>query len=657
MYNLGVNMYKKSRYMFKKFLVSLLIIALLSTCSGYYNIISKAAEAVSEVDINLQTDINNQTISEDTTQDSYDIEAEIVKELPEERTEYSTVWVNDDGSYTARFYSSPVRYKDDNNNLVDIDSSLIVLKDDNKNIDNATYDYTTKATEVKTYLPSVISKENPVLVSFEDYSVKLVPIEYSETAKQSLKENTLSSKNAAELVNSQPTDLYDKTSEKATSLKYSGLKDSINSSVDIEYIPLNEGVKENIILNSVPESNKFSFWLEINNAYPEMTEYGAILFKDNKTKEEIGAIPAPYMFDSSEDTAYSTDVHYELAEAEGGYILTVVVSEEYLNCTDRVYPVTIDPTVTFEGNDEVRDVYIKSGYPNTNFYSSDTRLMPVGYGSELISRTLVKFPGLQSAISGKIIRAAGFHAKEHDNSSTFCNVKVWRITESWASNTVTWNNRPSISDFSNDIETNTGSAWHLWSVTELVAKWANGQWSNYGLMMRATVENSSNYDDYYGSRTTSTDYRPYLNVNYENPSTLNYATVIDSPDTGTNAGYSEAEISFSKVTGAYNYYLNITGTDGGSTITRDITSECMDEDTNFTWNSIGRTIFEGYIGFPNSSENVLNGSGDYVLSVKAVNSCNVGVNSNTETLSLPDNTAPEAVSSVSIDSAEIDSID
>ncbi len=647
MYNLGVNMYKKSRYMFKKFLVSLLIIALLSTCSGYYNIISKAAEAVSEVDINLQTDKSDQTISEDTAQDSSDIEAEIVKELPEERTEYSTVWLNDDGSYTARFYSSPVRYKDDNNNLVDIDSSLIVLKDDNKNIDNSTYDYSTKATEVKTYLPSVISKENPVLVSFKDYNVKLIPIEYSETAKQSLKENTLSSKNAAELVNSQVTDLYDKISEKVTGLKYSGAKDSINSSVDIEYIPLNEGVKENIILNSVPESNKFSFWLEINNAYPEMTEYGAILFKDNKTKEEIGAIPAPYMFDSSEDTAYSTDVHYELTEAESGYILTVVVSEEYLNCTDRVYPVTIDPTVTFEGNDEVRDVYIKSGYPNTNFYSSDTRLMPVGYGSELISRTLVKFPGLQSTISEKIIRAAGFHAKEHDNSSTFCKVKVWRITESWASNTVTWNNRPSISDFSNDIETNTGSDWHLWSVTELVGKWASGDWSNYGLMMRATVENSSNYDDYYGSRTTATDYRPYLNVNYENPSTLAEPVITSA---GVSSGVYDVDLTFTKVTGASKYYLNITGTgENGLTKTIDLSGEdvtLIDNGSTYTWSTAYNdpALSEEYGGFPNSSaDTILNGDGGYKFSIKAVNAYDTGVNSNEKTIYLDDNTAPNEV--------------
>lgn len=46
-------MYKRSRQTFKKFLVSLLIMALLTTCSGFYNIAAKAAEAINEIDINL----------------------------------------------------------------------------------------------------------------------------------------------------------------------------------------------------------------------------------------------------------------------------------------------------------------------------------------------------------------------------------------------------------------------------------------------------------------------------------------------------------------------------------------------------------------------------------------------------------------------------
>ena len=80
---------------------------------------------------------------------------------------------------------------------------------------------------------------------------------------------------------------------------------------------------------------------------------------------------APYeMFD--DNGVFSNDVEYTIAEAKGGYVLTVTASASWLNDAKRVYPVTVDPTLVKGGNNaaQVSDVYITEEYPaqNTNTY-------------------------------------------------------------------------------------------------------------------------------------------------------------------------------------------------------------------------------------------------------------------------------------------------
>ena len=136
----------------------------------------------------------------------------------------------------------------------------------------------------------------------------------------------------------------------------------------------------------------------------------------------------PYMFDSSVDGGYSEDLSYSIEpidKVNDTYKLVLTVSKEYLEDEKRVYPVTIDPTYTANTSTKFKDVYIESGYPTTNFYSSSVRKMPIGYGStDKICRTLLKFDGLQSAIKNNYISSATLKLYEWTNSKPFAKVQV-----------------------------------------------------------------------------------------------------------------------------------------------------------------------------------------------------------------------------------------
>ena len=55
-------------------------------------------------------------------------------------------------------------------------------------------------------------------------------------------------------------------------------------------------------------------------------------------------MPAPYMYDASGKT--SEDVQYKVEQIdEGEYVLYVAPDAEWINSEDRIFPVTVDPTV------------------------------------------------------------------------------------------------------------------------------------------------------------------------------------------------------------------------------------------------------------------------------------------------------------------------
>ena len=120
----------------------------------------------------------------------------------------------------------------------------------------------------------------------------------------------------------------------------------VNEGVDIQYIMNTNGVKENIIITKKQKDYSFKFEYKVRGVELRTSEDGDKLeFYSTRNNKVEFTIPAPYMFDAN--NIKSTDVHYEVENFfNGTYIVKVVASKNWINSKDRLFPISIDPSLT-----------------------------------------------------------------------------------------------------------------------------------------------------------------------------------------------------------------------------------------------------------------------------------------------------------------------
>ncbi len=458
-----------------------------------------------------------------------------------------TVFEQPDGSETIQVYTGNVRKEDENGELTDIDNSLEQVKEDGE------ISYTNVNGFVDITLPETLASETPIKVENGADSIKFMPAFGSayipEEGEDGENNNEEDSNNpdadsfeyyeeietediieiegteelaSNEVIEEEVPDLYGGKEEKQTGIKY----ETPDDDVFIEYLPIDSGVKENIILEDIPDTNVFSFIIKAKGQYLEKQQRG-IVFKDINTDKVKGTIQEPFMTDSSEteDQGYSEDLEYSIStidEDKGIFQVDLTVGREYLEDKNRVYPVYIDPTYTANTKDKLRDAYVLSKHSGTNYYSNGVTQMCIGYGSkDGVCRTYIQFPNLQSQISGAYINSAKLSVKERNNTKPYATLAIYRVAKSWNLSKITYKNQPGFSGAA--VATKAlagGTKTHSLNVTSLVQGWASGTYANYGMLLKATSEKSStrNFSSLYGSRVGTASYRPKLEINYVKPS-------------------------------------------------------------------------------------------------------------------------------------------
>jgi len=170
----------KKELFIKKILCFLMSIALLNVS------ISSIYASTKEIE-GKDSEIIEKTDELETTDEKIvEKEVTVVREVEEERAEYSTKYLNSDGTYSIRFYSSPIRYRDEKGKLHDIDTSIEELDSRTKEKLDTEYDYRSKSTEVEVLLPREISSDKPVVLAWDKYKAKLSPI--TDNSAEELKE-------------------------------------------------------------------------------------------------------------------------------------------------------------------------------------------------------------------------------------------------------------------------------------------------------------------------------------------------------------------------------------------------------------------------------------------------------------------------------------
>jgi len=260
----------------------------------------------------------------------------------------------------------------------------------------------------------------------------------------------------------------------------------------------------------------------------------------------VGSISAPIVLDGQEVPAGPSTVTASLvARGDGTYLLTYSLSASWLQASDRVFPVMIDPTACIrygggtsctvnKSSTNYLDTYIANGLPNSypttptwNRVGWDVIGSPDAVWNQM--RSLVYFDGA-TLPDGAMVTAATLGLVEDVNRSgaQVADLEARMITAGWGS-TSTWNQMNAAVNSAYDSPTyhpcSTGSTDCTVNidVTKAARSWYTrraADWKpNIGFQIRYATEGStSNYyeTDFY-NMFASVGNRPQLTLTYEVP--------------------------------------------------------------------------------------------------------------------------------------------
>ncbi len=473
-----------------------------------------------------------------TVEEEPDIECEIT----EQRTENSTTYLMTDGSYMTDYYYEPVRYEEDGT-LIDYDSSLVEIEETDKSTTTGysleSYIYENSASDCKNYIPENLTADTPLIMENGEYSITMAPSDDESDDNVFTQADELEK---VDTISEDVTDIYDNTEEKIVDAVYSS-----EEQYDLLYTSINRGLKESVILNEAPETNVWKFELELNGVTPVKDECcNGISFFAEGTDDIVGGIGVPFMNDATGE-AYSEDIEYDIElkdNSDSVYILTMTVDEDYLYSADRVYPVTIDPTITWSSAEPVDNVYVSDSSANMNYYSANSSILPIGRNSDgKYFRTYFKFKNLDSRMSDYSITSATLYLTEYTGHKGE-KVSVHRVLADWNKDTITWNNRPTYKSTAIDNYTATGAGQNVVNLdlTSYVKAVSSGTYPNYGIMLRTVDEVVGYQDVIYNVRHSNPTFWPKLTIQYidkpTDPSTVSASSYYIKKGTSLKVSWS-----------------------------------------------------------------------------------------------------------------------
>ena len=451
---------------------------------------------------------------------------ENIVEIKKDRTKDSTTYDIGNGFKKIVYYADNVRFETEEGNLKDYDSSLKETKVKRK---GKSYRYESSVGDVKNYIPNNI-ENTPVLMEKNKYSIELSPVFNNSIYSKNSEDNEFNNiKNMSDVkeVCEAYEDIYDKEKISIVGGEYV----SKDKKMELEYISSDNGIKENMVLYSQPKSNVWKFNIKLGNLSLKKNELsGNIYIYDGDKK--VGEIEKAYMNDAS-NNAYSEDITYDIVEKkeQGVYELLMIVNKEYLLSENRQYPITIDPTITWTDRSNIDDVYILNGakYKDTNFYSDDVKVLAVGDSKQGVYRTYVNIEKLIKKLKGYSVARTKLTLYETSGSNKGQVVEAYRVKEAYDKKKITWNTRAGYDTkvLASVVSTGKAGKSSNFDLTSYVRNLLKEKYSNYGIMLKAKDDDkSSKFTKFYSVRSTSSTYRPRLEViYYDKPTTPSSVTL------------------------------------------------------------------------------------------------------------------------------------
>lgn len=345
-----------------------------------------------------------------------------------------------------------------------------------------------------------------------------------------------------------------------------------------------DGVKSFLVFNQRPLITSFSFAVDAPGLTLSKDPDGSILFK-NAANAVVGRIPRPFMIDSSEvhgrgSGLYSDAVTLSLITVGPLPVISISADASFLD--HAVYPVYIDPTVTQfpDASGTAYDTHATSHYPTTNFASYCRPDSPY-YCEETIGRepgttydaeTFIKFGGVQTFLDHVHVQSADLHVFPYWQYYHSEARLTWvdRVTASWTSTLLTWNNRPTTANDLNPYQFySTQSQWGSFDVTAHMQQVVNGTMPEYGYKLHGNGTGQGNWKRIISREETGAtmgDKKPYLRVQWHRPSAAPSAPISNnwSPNRTLTWTYANGDATYG--TAQSQYQVQVATDTGCSTL-------------------------------------------------------------------------------------------
>lgn len=533
----------------KKYISCLLIIMLLGNCLQNFSP-TQAIAATKEINIISNLDRNEKT--DELAQSQEDVkEYKIVKEVEEKREENVKQFMKEDGSFEAVVYSTKVHYMD-NGILKDIDNTLKSTTDENGNhiLKNTANDLNVKFANNANSKELVTLQKDKFKLSWGLKGAQNINIKKEEKNQTHIDNKIEKETNKKIETENKYLNASDEEKAEAKSILIQNVKketlDKVCSEVsysdilkgtDLQYILEGNNLKENIILKEKIKNPVYSFCLNTNNLQGSIKEDRSITFYDkDDNSNAVFNLSAPYMYDAN--GAQSNAISVKLEPNNDGYTLVMEPDSVWINSSERVFPITLDPPVSSSKDyDKIQDTFIGSIYDDECGQWCDPCLR-VGRSSEYgIMRSLIKF-NLPTLNPGDKISYAHLNLNCEGVSGDNIQVSVHNVFDEWSEFVREWNDQPGYDTNVEDyitIKNNVISKGYF-DITSLVNYWYNDPEVNFGLMLK-TIDENSGYA-LFSSSERSESVMPSVTIYYVNNTGLENYWDYKSQDVGrAGTGY------------------------------------------------------------------------------------------------------------------------
>ena len=445
------------------------------------------APAVSEIEYDSPVQgeaLTNDNLPFAMTETDAALEGLIGRVKDAERDLHSVVFANADGGLTLYYYNEPIKYVDEDGNIRDKSNKLSTRLDGN---------FETVASDIQAIFPKQFS--DGITLRKGEWELGLTPAG-SFTASGTLSADQTTVTYARDLVT-----------------RY-------------QYNLTSMGFKEDIVVNRYTGQTHYSFVLKTHGLTP-VNQYGTWVLVDesNTVRACIGDV---IIFTADERNNTFGELQVEEVIAGQEYRLTIVLDADWLADEATVYPITIDPALTYANTTaNIQDITVCQG----TTYSATSGSLYVGRNSNgNVRRALMRFPNLN--ILGYNITSATVSVRDLMCESWALPMQCYQYTgNDWSdSNPMTWSGMGDtsvgiyLSGHSVCYVNGKNSSYcatphrYVYDITQLAEMWAAGTASpSKGVVFRATgyyEEGTTNTYKTFASINRGGSYIPNIEINY-----------------------------------------------------------------------------------------------------------------------------------------------